>query len=132
MWNSCSAESSPWKMLPPISPHSCSISYGPITCMWRTESLNPGASSSYPSITRVVGADRAAPGPPARAVADERLRELALVELPEERDLRVGGGHDDRRGDLLAGGEEGAAHGAARREDPVDRSLGADLRTEAP
>jgi hypothetical protein len=32
MWNSWSTVSSPWKMLPPINPSSCSMSYGPITC----------------------------------------------------------------------------------------------------
>ena len=42
MWNSCSSDSSPWKMLPPIRPYSCSISYGPTTSRWVIEALKPG------------------------------------------------------------------------------------------
>jgi hypothetical protein len=46
MWKSWSADSSPWKMLPPIRPHSVSMSYGPMTCRAITDALKPGATSS--------------------------------------------------------------------------------------
>src|SRR6476661_8649732 len=43
MWNSCSSDSSPWKMLPPIRPYSCSISCGPTMSRCRIDDLKPVA-----------------------------------------------------------------------------------------
>src|ERR1700690_2762564 len=43
---SCSSESSPWKMLPSLRPHSRSRSSGVTTCLWRMMSLMFGAYSA--------------------------------------------------------------------------------------
>ena len=46
MWNSCSSDSSPWKMLPPIRPYSCSISCGPTMSRCMIDDLKFGATAS--------------------------------------------------------------------------------------
>src|SRR6266702_1104244 len=51
-WNICPMVSSPWKMLPPTRPYSSCIWCGPITWRCRTDSANPGATSSILVITR--------------------------------------------------------------------------------
>src|SRR5208283_2816288 len=44
--NNCSSESSPWKMLPSLNPHSRSRSSGVTTCFWMMMSLMLGAYSA--------------------------------------------------------------------------------------
>ena len=63
---------------------------------------------------------------------DELGGQLVAVEQPEEGDLRVSGGDDDRAGELLAALQRHAVALPSAVEIRGDRRLGADLGAERP
>ena len=64
--NSCSSVSSPWKMLPSVSPKSRSMSSGVNTCRWRMMLLMLGAYSAMVSMTVSPNASRCSSHVPSR------------------------------------------------------------------